>query len=198
MKKRNGFTLIELLIVVAIIAILAAIAIPNFLAAQVRAKVSRTKEDMRSMATALEAYRVDNSWYPMDVYDKFYNTPGPVPWATDIRNFIPLTTPIAYMTSVPKDIFAITTYEDESIPWYQADYFNYMAYQPWYDGSQIDNAYGPNGFTSPDGPIYVWSIVSWGPSEQIDLPGIWYYPITCAYDPTNGTVSMGNIIRYGP
>ena len=62
MKK--AFTLIELLIVVAIIAILAAIAVPNFLEAQTRAKISRTKSDMRTSATALEAYCVDNNGYP--------------------------------------------------------------------------------------------------------------------------------------
>lgn len=62
MKK--GFTLIELLIVVAIIAILAAIAVPNFLEAQVRSKVSRVKNDQRSYATGLESYFVDNNLYP--------------------------------------------------------------------------------------------------------------------------------------
>jgi len=57
--KRLGFTLIELLIVVAIIAILAAIAVPNFLEAQTRAKVARVKNDFRTLATAIEAYSVD-------------------------------------------------------------------------------------------------------------------------------------------
>ncbi len=110
--KRHGFTLIELLIVVAIIAILAAIAVPNFLEAQVRAKVSRTDTDHRTLSVAIEAYAVDNRVYPIGEWCA--TQAGTVkcvptvqasggqqyPWAQ-----AQLTTPIAYMTSILVDPF---------------------------------------------------------------------------------------------
>jgi len=127
MKK--GFTLIELLIVVAIIAILAAIAVPNFLEAQVRAKVSRVKSDLRSLATALESYYVDNNKYPAcDSSDPAAHPTGSgwgcndVPGATTLLKQMPtlrvkqsnadlvltLTTPISYITSFFVDPFSPT------------------------------------------------------------------------------------------
>jgi type II secretion system protein G len=63
-KNQSGFTLIELLIVIAIIGILAAIAIPNLLNAVQRGKQKRSMSDMRSLATAIESYAVDNNNYP--------------------------------------------------------------------------------------------------------------------------------------
>ena len=63
-RDKRGFTLIELLIVVAIIGIIVAIAIPNLLNAIQRAKQKRTMADMRSIGTAAEAYAVDTNRYP--------------------------------------------------------------------------------------------------------------------------------------
>jgi type II secretion system protein G len=68
MNGKEAFTLIELLIVVAIIAILAAIAVPNFLEAQVRSKCARAKTDMRTLKVALESYRVDTNKYVPDEF----------------------------------------------------------------------------------------------------------------------------------
>ena len=64
MRRKNGFTLIELLIVVAIIGIIAAIAIPNLLNAIDRSKQKKTMAEMRSIGTACEEYSIDHSFYP--------------------------------------------------------------------------------------------------------------------------------------
>lgn len=64
MSRGKGFTLIELLIVCAIIGILAAIAVPNMIAAISRGRQKRTMSDLRTVGTAIEAYSVDHSFYP--------------------------------------------------------------------------------------------------------------------------------------
>ena len=67
MFNRKGFTLIELLIVVVIIGILAAIAIPKFATTKDKAKLASIKTDLRNLMTAQEAYFSDYSTYAADV-----------------------------------------------------------------------------------------------------------------------------------
>jgi prepilin-type N-terminal cleavage/methylation domain-containing protein len=116
---KKAFTLIELLIVIAIIAILALIAVPNFIEAQTRSKISRAKADMRSIATAIEAYFVDHNAYPRvdwrTAFDHDNRSFAKRLWfedneSTDISGAvaIALTTPIAYMaTRPPVDPFLV-------------------------------------------------------------------------------------------
>jgi len=66
-KVRRGFTLIELMIVVAIIGLLAALAIPNFIRFQARARQSEARSSLKSIFTAQKAYYRDKQMY----YDKF-------------------------------------------------------------------------------------------------------------------------------
>ena len=174
-KTLTGFTLIELLIVVAIIAILAAIAIPNFLAAQVRSKVSRVRAEMRTTATALESYYVDNNSYP--VYD------NPV---DDVDHHVPLnlTTPVAYITSIQADVFF---HEDSMSPEPDVKHpFHYATedYSP-------DEVHDKLVAAGVDDESAKWILWSFGPDIKDDEGEL-------LYDPTNGTVSNGDLDRYGP
>jgi type IV pilus assembly protein PilA len=67
MRNRKGFTLIELLIVVAIIGILAAVAIPQFSSYRAKAYNSAANADLKNMKTGMEAFMADNQQYPDDV-----------------------------------------------------------------------------------------------------------------------------------
>lgn len=66
-RNRKGFTLIELLIVVAIIGILAAIAIPQFSAYREKAFHSAAASDLKNIKTGFESYNADNQSYPASV-----------------------------------------------------------------------------------------------------------------------------------
>jgi type II secretion system protein G len=187
--RRKGFTLIELLIVVAIIAILAAIAVPNFLEAQVRAKVSRVKTDLRSIATAIEAYAVDVGDYPRN-------------WIAGDQTITPdLTTPVAYLST--KNIYdPFGVYMERPgdchiygyhriVPFLEALKFPFNS--PWApDGTAVDGVWGNPGALRKYGQ---WLLHSIGPDRVWWLwQGDWVSH-DVLYDPTNGTVSFGNIVR---
>lgn len=196
-RIRRAFTLIELLIVVAIISILAAIAVPNFLEAQTRSKVSRIKADMRTLIVGIESYHVDNNMYPFRRNTQETGTRKPhVPEnAWRMRQLAALTTPIAYLTSLPIDIFDPNIKPPNNL----IDY---------YDPTQVSwlinyrHAYNPAFQVTPEQAG--WMMVSVGPDRWLgavdnsagddpatpfELRGTIYMP----YDPTNGTISTGNI-----
>lgn len=92
MRKQKGFTLIELLIVVAIIGIIAAIAIPNLLDAIERSRQKRTIGDLRNLAGAVQTFSTDNGGYP---------GPGGPAVAANIHAFSSTTFTPDYIQAIP-------------------------------------------------------------------------------------------------
>jgi type IV pilus assembly protein PilA len=86
MSNRKGFTLIELLIVVVIIGILAAIAIPKFASTKEKAYLASMKSDLRNGATSQEGYFADNTVYLSGVASNLAGVPTPL---APLGNYVP-------------------------------------------------------------------------------------------------------------
>ncbi|MBD3265420.1 prepilin-type N-terminal cleavage/methylation domain-containing protein [bacterium] len=196
--KRHAFTLIELLIVVAIIGILAAIAVPNFLNAQLRAKVARCQSDLKAIGMGLEQYNMDQGYYP----------PSHRLWL--------ISTPVAYVSSVPRDVFPPPHRKDSGQPnntakwtWYRymsipqeqddkgtavcADYYAY--FPPFAMRGEASSLSQQNGC-----PARAY-VKSFGPNAGSQ--GLWQGDdngddFTLRYDASNGLKSYGDIAVFVP
>ena len=190
-----GFTFVELTIVMAIVAILAAIAIPNFLEARVRSAVSRSRGELALLNMAVDSYRLEEGSFPLNA------VPGEA-GSWDLRV---LTTPVVYLSRLPMD--ALTTQDargrNHPTPLNPVPYRFYNALQLGAEeGLKPFDAYsdrmlrgfgagllwglGPHGALRPDGGTVATTIHPGG-AVQV-LP----------YNPTNGTTSPGDIYQMVP
>ncbi len=87
-KREEGFTLIELVIVIAIIGILMAIAIPNYMTARQAAAANATKANLKSLATAMELYMAENNTYPTTEDDLEDYFGGSLPKTPKDKNYV--------------------------------------------------------------------------------------------------------------
>lgn len=194
--KTKGFTLIELLIVVAIIGILAAIAVPNFLNAQVRAKVARVRADVRALSTALEMYNMDNNSYPVD-----WGGPD-----VEDRSWRQLTTPVSYISStgVTRDPFT----DDGSGA--EGNFSNQRVFYDYGGGAWYNSLGESDARKAFYARTVGFLILSFGPNKAREFPwsdvaiegvgnrsdvGMRY-----VYQSSNGLASLGDVIatRGGP
>ncbi len=170
MKKPVGFTLIELLIVVAITGILAAIAVPNFLNTQMKAKISRVYLDQKAAATALEMCFLEHNSY---VDDHHY------PSDRSQRGLTKLTHPTAYMASLPLDPFPSAARQtQEENPNFEFESGNLKG------GANLPNV--------------AYIIISPGPNLREEVSGNDNFPrgtTIYQYDISNGLATDGDIVR---
>jgi type II secretion system protein G len=162
----TGFTLVELLVVMSIILILSAIALPNFLDALMKAKIARAQGDLQTISHAIEQYRTDYPEYPKSIFADL----GDLEIELGIfATLTTLTTPVKYLSELPRDPFLGGNYQ------YFSTLINEKAELPF------QRIYGE------------WILLSIGPDKDLNLNGITGRLIH--YNPTNGMLSGGDIVR---
>lgn len=188
--KTRAFTLIELLIVVAIIGILAAIAVPNFIGAMTKAQVSRAMADMATIGNAAEMYSLDQGRVPIGYSEGM----ALGLWNSNSRgdSYNRFTTPVAYLGSIPFDPFAEKKYGGYRPDDAGATRNTYKYY--WWG-----TMYGDNGNAQLLGQGYVYMQRCIGPS-LVERPPYGHDILLRnytdnIYHPSNGVASVGWIFR---
>lgn len=213
LQRQRALTLIELLLVVGIIAVLAAVALPSFLEANARAKASAAKAGIRELLSGLDAYRVDNNRFPATIAS-FDGDPFGILADQQLRA---LTTPVAYVAPAtfhdpfgrrlaqissplqrrdsdpiePNDFpFPSIPNAGKSLLYYHFPSFSEMTANPAISIDAVSVvSVGPDGQDS-FGAFRIF------PPEA--LPPLaakagFQHPVDTIYDPTNGTVSRGDL-----
>lgn len=204
MNHQKGFTLIELLIVIAIILILIAIALPNFLAAQIRGKIAAAQSDLYAATTAIESFRIDKRYYPPDGR---WNM-GLQPFLNDLMRRKPpninyinywrfndhheLTTPIPYMKQLPREPFVQGTF------WWDGSFLyenteNIATEYKRPETTEVRNVTNGRQLKLAGKTRVLWHLSSLGPDQEKNDAFDWI-----EYNPTNGLVTRGDIYRAGP
>lgn len=199
MKNHLAFTLLELLVVVAILGILAALAIPQYQTAMIRTKLSRAQADMETLHKALYSKAIDNFGVssPRDSLYAF----GPF-----CSNYVYLTTPVAYLSGIDQayDVFGVDMLKKEpekinrfpgfsinDLRMIQICYTLHWSFFLPFMGNERENVLSGVKYR-----------VSAGPDENlqqglIGLPGrppYYFFFRDAVYEPSNGICSAGELM----
>lgn len=195
LNQQNGFTLIELLIVVLIIGILAAIAVPKFNHALTKTRITKTYANFRNISVALACYNVE--------YGAFL-TYHP----EDINTFIRLTKPVAFLNdvSISEDVFNDRTFDSEGAVQIneKPGYYDYLYFRGWhvlhYPPEEREQHYGDPliiNFFGEQKNDAVFVIRSRGPSRTttpwLQIMNWTEFTFNDRYASTNGLYSLGSI-----
>jgi prepilin-type N-terminal cleavage/methylation domain-containing protein len=182
--REQAFTLIELMTVVVIISILASIALPNFLNAQIRAKTARALSEQEVLVWAIESYALDTDVYPLN------REPG----VCGVGDLDVLTSPVPYLSQLPEDIFLHPkdTFRHEYVATERNGISTYL-YVNFLQASGDRQRLEPYGKKGTANHLVYGMGPAFSPLPNPMKPEEWN-----AYTPSNGTVSTGVIFSVGP
>jgi len=189
--------MIELTIVGITITMLIAIALPNFIEAQIRATVTASSADMAVIASALEEYYIEHRAYPPNVR----GPEGEIPYpgndnaAERYAALTVLTTPTEYLFRLPLDPFY--TKDSSTVPFYSNDKST-VAYDYVNFVDATGSTLSRSEIVGEENGRVAYILVGNAPDQMRSLDFETMPPTSLQYSPTNGTRSTGDIILFGP